>query len=195
MRAYALVEAPSILEAAYAVAHVAPFRHMQTARGWEMSVAVTNCGQVGWVSDRRGYRYDCLDPESGQPWPAMSLPLKTFGTRAAREAGYLGFEPDACLINCYRPGARLSLHQDRNEIDFSQPVVSISLGLPATFLWGGSARADKPRRIRLEHGDVVVWGGPASLAFHGVDTLKAGDHPATGETRINLTFRRALAGS
>lgn len=164
----------------------APFRHMTVPGGHKMSVAISNCGRAGWVSDRSGYRYDAADPETGLPWPRMPECFADIATHAAAQAGYDAFFPDACLINRYRPGARMSLHQDRNERDFTAPIVSVSLGAPATFLFGGLSRKDKPQRIRLTHGDVVVWGGPARLVYHGVAPLKQ------GAARINLTFRKAL---
>jgi alkylated DNA repair protein (DNA oxidative demethylase) len=169
----------------------APFRRMFTPGGHRMSVAMTNCGNAGWVTDHSGYRYDGIDPNSGQPWPAMPPVFRVLAGSAAREGGFEGFSPDACLINRYAPGARMSLHQDRNEIDFDAPIVSVSLGLSATFLFGGLKRADKPQRYRLEHGDVVVWGGPSRLFFHGVAPLADGDHAVMGRQRINLTFRKA----
>ncbi len=156
-----------------------------------MSVGMSNCGVLGWVSDRSGYRYDPLDPLSGQPWPAMPACFADLARRAATQAGFEGFRPDACLINSYEPGARLSLHQDRDEKDLSAPIVSVSLGLPAVFLFGSDRRSDKPQRYRLAHGDVVIWGGPARLAYHGVAPLADGEHPVLGRRRINLTFRRA----
>jgi len=154
-------------------------------------VAMTNCGSFGWVTDRTGYRYDANDPEAGGLWPAMPPSFRELAERAAHHAGFGRFSPDACLINRYQPGARMSLHQDRNEHDFGAPIVSVSLGLPATFLFGGLKRSDKPRRFRLEHGDIAVWGGPARLAFHGVAPLADGDHVLIGRQRINLTFRKA----
>jgi alkylated DNA repair protein (DNA oxidative demethylase) len=169
----------------------APFRRMFTPGGHQMSVAMTNCGDAGWVTDHTGYRYDGIDPVSGQPWPAMPPVFRALAETAAGEGGFEGFSPDACLINRYAPGARMSLHQDRNENDFGAPIVSVSLGLPATFLFGGPRRADRPQRYRLEHGDVVVWGGPSRLFFHGVAPLADGDHAAMGRQRINLTFRKA----
>jgi alkylated DNA repair protein (DNA oxidative demethylase) len=170
----------------------APFRRMFTPGGHQMSVAMTNCGNAGWVTDHSGYRYDGIDPVSGQPWPAMPPVFRSLAETAASEGGFAGFSPDACLINRYAPGARMSLHQDRNENDFGAPIVSVSLGLPATFLFGGPKRADKPQRYRLEHGDVVVWGGPSRLFFHGVAPLADGEHTLMGRQRINLTFRKAL---
>jgi DNA oxidative demethylase len=169
----------------------APFRNMVTPGGYRMSVAMTNCGNLGWVTDRTGYRYDTHDPETGKPWPAMPASFRELATEASDRAGFGGFLPDACLINRYQPGARMSLHQDKDEQDFGAPIVSVSLGLPATFLFGGMKRSDKPRRFRLEHGDVVVWGGPTRLAFHGVAPLAEDEHGRLGRQRINLTFRKA----
>ena len=189
LRGFALDRAQALIGAVEDIARAAPFRHMVTPGGFSMSVAMTNCGQAGWVTDRTGYRYDPRDPETGQPWPAMPHVFADLAMRAADEAGFAGFPPESCLINRYEPGARMSLHQDRNERDFSQPIVSVSLGLPAVFLFGGSKRADRPRRIPLHHGDVVVWGGPARLTFHGVAPLSDGDHPLLGRSRVNLTFR------
>ena len=156
-----------------------------------MSVAMTNCGALGWVSDARGYRYDACDPDSGRPWPAMPAAFGDLATRAGAHAGFANFESDACLVNRYVPGARLTLHQDRNERDFDAPIVSVSLGLPATFLFGGLKRADRTMRVPLRHGDVVVWGAASRLRHHGVAAIKAGRHPRIGECRINLTFRKA----
>jgi alkylated DNA repair protein (DNA oxidative demethylase) len=153
---------------------------------------MTNCGCAGWVTDRTGYRYDANDPETGKPWPPMPAVFRDLAVRAAAEAGFAGFVPDACLINLYEPGAKLSLHQDRNERVREAPIVSVSLGLPATFLFGGLKRTDPQRRLALQHGDVVVWGGPSRLAYHGVMPLKDGEHPALGRRRVNLTLRKAL---
>jgi alkylated DNA repair protein (DNA oxidative demethylase) len=189
---FALPIEAALLAALQIVVAEAPFRHMVTPGGFTMSVAMTNCGAAGWVTDRRGYRYDSNDPESGRPWPAMPAVFADLARRAASEAGFSDFAPDACLINRYQPGARLTPHQDRNERDFGAPIVSVSLGLPAVFLWGGLSRADRARRVRLRHGDVMVWGGRARLVYHGVDTLKDGQHGLTGALRYNLTFRRAL---
>ncbi|MBL8660188.1 MAG: DNA oxidative demethylase AlkB [Rhodospirillales bacterium] len=174
------------------VAASAPFRHLVTPGGYRMSVAMTNCGTAGWVSDRTGYRYTATDPETGRPWPAMPSLIADLAARAAAAAGFDTYAADACLINRYAPGSRLSLHQDRNERDAAMPIVSVSLGLPATFLFGGLRRADRPRRIGLRHGDVVVWGGPARYAFHGVAPVADDEHPLTGRCRLNLTLRRAL---
>jgi alkylated DNA repair protein (DNA oxidative demethylase) len=185
------VEAP-LLAAIERVVAAAPFRHLITPGGYRMSVAMTNCGAAGWVSDRTGYRYDPIDPESGEPWPTMPRVFADLAARAAAAAGFDVFTADVCLINRYEPGARLSLHQDRNERNFESPIVSVSLGLSATFLFGGMKRSDPPLRVALHHGDVVVWGGPARMAFHGVMPLADGEHPLTGRRRLNLTFRHAL---
>jgi len=157
-----------------------------------MSVAMTNCGHAGWVSDPSGYRYDPVDPNTGQPWPAMPAVFFDVATQAAAAVGFENFEPDACLVNRYEPGTRISLHQDKDERDFTAPIVSVSLGLPAVFLFGGLKRSERPVRIPVKNGDVVVWGGPSRLVYHGVAPLPEGEHPATGRTRINLTFRKAL---
>jgi alkylated DNA repair protein (DNA oxidative demethylase) len=185
------IETP-LLVALRKVTEAAPFRHMMTPGGHIMSVAMTNCGAAGWITDRTGYRYEPVDPEKGEPWPAMPPVFADLATRAAAAAGFDGFAPDACLINCYAPGARLALHQDKDERDLSAPIVSVSLGLPAIFLFGGMNRSDRPRRVALTHGDVVVWGGPARMTFHGVMPLADGEHPVIGRRRLNLTFRRAL---
>ena len=174
-----------------AIAAQAPFRHMVTPGGHPMSVAMTNCGPRGWVTDRSGYRYDANDPEAAKPWPAMPAAFRKLAGEAAVQAGFDDFAPDACLINRYVPGAKMSLHQDKDETDFSVPIVSVSLGLPAIFLFGGLQRGDKPARFRLEHGDVVVFGGPSRLFFHGVAPLADGEHAMLGRQRINLTVRKA----
>jgi alkylated DNA repair protein (DNA oxidative demethylase) len=192
LRGFALPEAPRLLEEVARISETAPFRHLVTPGGYTMSVAMTNCGRVGWVSDRKGYRYDPSDPDSGTPWPAMPVGFAGLALRAAAEAGFVNYDPDACLINRYVPGAKLSLHQDRDEKDAWAPIVSVSLGLPATFLWGGKRRSDPVRRLLLEHGDVVVWGGPARFVYHGVAPLKDGQHPLTGAARMNLTFRKVF---
>lgn len=183
--------ADALLRAVRGVIERAPLRHMQTPGGFRMSVAMTNCGALGWVSDPSGYRYSATDPQSGHRWPAMPDALATLAAAAAAEAGFDDFVPDACLVNWYEPGARLTLHQDKNERDFSAPIVSVSLGLPAVFLFGGQKRSDRIMRVALEHGDVVVWGGPARLRYHGVLALKDGYLPSLGRVRINLTFRKA----
>jgi DNA oxidative demethylase len=192
LHGFARDEAPALLDALAAITQAAPFRHMLTPGGREMSVAMTSCGALGWVTDRSGYRYAAHDPQTGRPWPPMPAPFLDLAARAADRAGFPGFRPDACLINRYVPGARLSLHQDKDERDLAAPVVSVSLGLPATFQFGGLSRSDRVRRVPLEHGDVVVWGGPARLFHHGVLALADGRHPLLGGLRINLTFRKAL---
>jgi alkylated DNA repair protein (DNA oxidative demethylase) len=189
--AYALPHEAAIIHAIDAISSTAPFRNMLTPGGFRMSVAMTNCGALGWVTDRTGYRYTAIDPQSSAPWPAMPPVFSQLASDAAHAAGFENFTPDACLINRYEPGARMSLHQDKNEHDYTQPIVSVSLGLPATFLFGGDQRSDKAARLKLHHGDVVVWGGPARLRFHGIAPLKSGAHPLTGEYRLNLTFRVA----
>ena len=191
LRGFAQSVEAELIAALREIAAQAPFRHMVTPGGHQMSVAMTNCGRYGWVTDRGGYRYDANDPETAKPWPAMPASFYRLAGQAAASAGFDGFAPDACLVNHYEPGARMSLHQDRDETDFSAPIVSVSLGLPAIFLFGGMKRSDKPRRFRLQHGDVVVWGGPTRLFFHGVAPLADGEHALLGRQRINLTFRKA----
>jgi alkylated DNA repair protein (DNA oxidative demethylase) len=192
LRGFASAEAQLLIEEVAQVARAAPFRHLIVPGGYTMSVAMTNCGRVGWLSDRTGYRYDPVDPQSGVTWPAMPQSFRDIATRAAAMAGFANYDPDACLINRYVPGAKLSLHQDRDENDAWAPIVSVSLGLPAVFLWGGNRRSDRVRRLRLENGDMVVWGGPARFVYHGVAPLGEGEHPLTGATRINLTFRKVF---
>jgi alkylated DNA repair protein (DNA oxidative demethylase) len=191
LQGFALDNVTALLTEIEHIETAAEFRHLETPGGFSMSVAMTNCGALGWVSDRRGYRYTTHDPLSGQPWPPMPALFSELAESAARAAGFERFKPDACLVNRYVPGARLTLHQDRDEDDFNAPIVSVSLGLPAVFLFGGNLRKDKHRRIPLRHGDVVVWGGPARLYHHGVLPLKDGHHPVLGRQRVNLTFRRA----
>lgn len=192
LRGFVSAEVPALVEEVERIAQAAPFRHLVTPGGYTMSVAMTNCGRVGWVSDRSGYRYDPADPDSGAPWPAMPPAFLDLAVRAAARAGFPKYDPDACLINRYVVGAKLSLHQDRDENDAWSPIVSVSLGLPAVFLWGGKRRSAPVRRIGLESGDVVVWGGPARFAYHGVAPLKDGEHPLTGAARLNLTFRKVF---
>lgn len=189
---FALPLEPALLAAIHEIATAAPFRHMLTPGGQRMSVAMTNCGQAGWVTDRKGYRYDHLDPETGRPWPPLPACFSQLAEVAALEGGFASFRPDVCLINRYEPGARMSLHQDRDERDFSSPIVSVSLGLGATFLFGGMQRSDRPYRLPLAHGDVLVWGGAKRLSFHGVAPVVDGCHPAVGRMRLNLTMRKAL---
>lgn len=192
LRGFARPEAPALVAAVDQIAVISPFRHMVTPGGFRMSVAMTNCGKAGWVTDRTGYRYAQEDPVTGSPWPSLPRIFLLLAARAAAAAGFAGFAPDACLINQYEPDTKLSLHRDEDERDLGAPVVSVSLGLPATFLWGGLSRKDRPRRVWLESGDVVVWGGPARLTYHGIAPLAEGEHPLTGRSRINLTFRKAL---
>jgi alkylated DNA repair protein (DNA oxidative demethylase) len=190
LRRFFAAEEADLLAALRVIVKQAPFRHLITPGGHTMSVAMTNCGRVGWVSDASGYRYDPIDPDSGKPWPALPSTFLDLARRAAEQGGFTDFAPDACLINRYKPGAKLSLHQDKDELDLGAPIVSVSLGLPATFLFGGFSRSDPVMRYRLTHGDVVVWGGPARLAYHGVAPLPDGEHPVMGGQRINLTFRK-----
>ncbi|MEN5160983.1 DNA oxidative demethylase AlkB [Achromobacter spanius] len=191
LRGFALPAVDALLAGVDDVIAQAPFRHMETPGGYTMSVALTNCGELGWTTDARGYRYSRIDPVSGQPWPAMPQAFRQLAEDAAREAGFADFAPDACLVNRYAPGSRLSLHQDRNERDYGAPIVSVSLGMPAMFLFGGDDRADRAARVPLFHGDVVVWGGVDRLRFHGVMPLKDLPHPRLGSQRINFTIRKA----
>lgn len=191
LRQFARSRAAQLLAAVEQISAAAPFRHMTTPGGLQMSVAMSSCGRYGWVSDRHGYRYDERDPVSGLPWPAMPAALLALAQQAAQAAGFAGFLPDSCLINRYAPGTRLSLHQDKDERDFTAPIVSVSLGIPASFLFGGARRTDPTVRALLTHGDVVVWGGPARMNYHGVAVLKQAQHPLLGAVRINLTFRKA----
>lgn len=191
LRGFALAHVAALWPALLEVVAQAPFRHMLTPGGRRMSVPLTNCGPLGWTSDARGYRYSARDPASGLPWPALPAPFLRLAREAAAAAGFAGFAPDACLLNRYTPGTRLTLHQDRNERDFSQPIVSVSLGIPAVFLWGGLLRSERALRVPLRHGDVAVWGGADRLRFHGVAPVPQDEHPLTGGVRINFTFRQA----
>lgn len=191
LRRFAAATDTVLVNAINDIASQAPFRHMQTPGGFTMSAAMTNCGPAGWISDTTGYRYTTEDPLSGKLWPPLPASFIQLANSAATAAGFQNYQPDVCLINRYEPGAKMSLHQDKNERDFSQPIVSVSLGLPMTFLFGGMKRKDKPDRIQLQHGDVVVWGGKDRLRYHGVLALKDGDHPLLGRCRINMTFRKA----
>jgi DNA oxidative demethylase len=192
LRGFAMADASAILDHLRAIAIEAPPRHMVTPGGHSMSVAMTNCGDAGWTTDRHGYRYSRVDPETNLPWPPMPKLFSQLAARAAEAAGYKNFRPDSCLINYYEPKSKMSLHQDKNEQDYTQPIVSVSLGLPATFLFGGMERSAPTRKLRLEHGDVVVWGGLLRKVYHGIAPLKPGSHPETGAMRINLTFRKSL---
>lgn len=191
LRGYALPWIERLLPELRQVLAQSPFRQMVTPGGFTMSAALSSCGDLGWTTDTSGYRYSPLDPRTQQPWPNMPEVLRQLANMAAAEAGFVDFAPDACLINRYVPGAKMSLHQDKNERRYSEPVVSVSLGLPAIFLFGGHARSDKTRKVSLFHGDVVVWGGVDRLRFHGVMPIKEGVHPIMGPQRINLTFRTA----
>ena len=191
LRGFARDQAEALIQAAQQVIAAAPLRHLITPGGRAMSVGMSNCGALGWTSSRTGYRYTRNDPLTSQPWPPMPACFADMALRAAAEAGFDNFKPDACLINRYEAGARMALHQDRDENDLGAPIVSVSLGLPAVFLFGGLQRGDRPARWPLAHGDVVVWGGASRLAFHGVAPLADGEHPGLGSQRINLTFRRA----
>lgn len=192
LRGFALPFAHDLLAELNDITAQVPFRHMTTPWGAAMSVAMTNCGEAGWLSDRAGYRYDPIDPQTGRRWPAMPGCFRELARGAADRAGYADFLPDACLVNRYAPGTRLTAHQDRDERDYAHPIVSVSLGLPATFQFGGPRRRDPLRRFAVRHGDVVVWGGVSRLAYHGVAELKPGEHPVLGSQRVNLTFRHAL---
>jgi DNA oxidative demethylase len=192
LRGFATNMAAGLVAEVDSIAAVAPFRNMVTPGGFRMSVGMSNCGRAGWVTDRKGYRYEPIDPITGMSWPAIPESFRRLAASAAAAAGYRGFEPDACLINLYEPGSRLSLHRDENERDLTAPIVSVSLGLPATFLFGGNRRSDRPRRILLQSGDGVVWGGADRLVYHGVAPVAEGEDPLTGNRRINLTFRKAL---
>lgn len=192
LRGFALDDQQALLDGIDRIARAAPFRQMRTPGGHVMSVAMTNCGAAGWVTDASGYRYSPTDPDTGLPWPAMPDAFLALARAAAAQAGHADFQPDACLINRYVPGARMSLHQDRDERDLRQPIVSVSLGLPATFQFGGLKRSDPVSKYALLHGDCLVWGGPSRLCYHGILVLRDGHHPATGRMRLNLTFRAAL---
>jgi len=191
LRGFALDRADALLQQIENIAALSPFRRLVTPGGKTMSVAMTNCGAVGWFSDRRGYRYAANDPETGEPWPPMPALFMQLAREAASASGFDDYAPDVCLINRYEIGTRLTLHQDQDERDRHAPIVSVSLGLPATFLFGGLVRNEPQRRVPLVHGDVVAWGGPSRMRYHGVLPIKDGEHPLTGPRRYNLTFRVA----
>lgn len=192
LRGFATALATDLIKALGIILTHSPLRQMQTPNGYTMSVHTTSCGTLGWVSDARGYRYERIDPYFRQPWSPMPQTFLELAHDAAKEAGFENFMPDSCLINCYEAGAKLSLHQDKNERDLTAPIVSVSLGLPAIFLFGGNIRSAKPKRHRLEHGDITIWGGASRMAFHGIEPLIDGTHPLTGKQRINLTFRKVM---
>lgn len=189
---FAAAQEADLVEEVRAIAAAAAFRRMSTPGGKLMSVAMTSCGDAGWITDRRGYRYSAIDPQTGAAWPPMPAMFRDLAMRAATNGGFENFIPDACLINRYIPGAKMTLHSDADERDFSAPIVSVSLGLPAVFQWGGAKRGDKITRLPLTSGDVVVWGGIARRHYHGILPLRDGEHSLTGRSRINLTFRLAL---
>lgn len=191
LRGFAAEAQAALTEEVEAIATRAAFRHLTTPGGHVMSVAMTNAGPLGWVCDRRGYRYETVDPLTGLAWPPIPALVLELAGRAASRAGFAYPAPDACLVNRYAAGTRLSLHQDRNERDLADPIVSFSLGLPAVFLFGGPRRTDPTRRLRLCSGDVVVWGGPSRMAYHGIAPLAGGTHLLTGPFRYNLTLRHA----
>lgn len=192
LRQFALRRQAELLAHIQDIEQRVPFRQLITPGGYTMSVGLSCCGGFGWITDRRGYRYSPVNPATGKPWPAMPEVFAELAHDAAAEAGFTGFEPDSCLINQYLPGAKMSLHQDKDERDFRQPIVSVSLGLPAMFLWGGLERSAPVSQVPLLHGDVMVWGGPDRLRFHGVKPIKPGQHQLLGERRINFTFRKAM---
>lgn len=189
---FASAEDEALMKAIKQITAEAPLRQMSTPRGFKMAAQLSNCGDYGWVTDRQGYRYQQTDPDSGEPWPEMPALFQALAVRAAASCGFDDFAPDVCLINCYQPRAGMGLHQDKDERDFSAPIVSVSLGVPAIFLFGGLQRRDKPEHYLLQHGDVVVWGGDDRLRFHGIQAIKLSHHPLTGQYRYNLTFRRAF---
>jgi alkylated DNA repair protein (DNA oxidative demethylase) len=191
LRAFAASQGAALLTALQEVVERSPFRRMTTPGGYRMSVAMTNCGECGWITDESGYRYAAVDPSTARCWPPMPRVFADLAAAAAAAAGFAGFAPDACLISRYEPGSRLSLHQDKDEIDHEAPIVSMSLGVPAVFLFGGQRRSERPLRVPLRHGDVVVWGGPARLRYHGVMPLADGQHPLLGACRVNLSMRKA----
>lgn len=192
LRGYASDIAVDLFNDINAIISESPLRKMQTPNGYTMSVQTTSCGSFGWVSDAKGYRYERNDPLTRQPWPAMPSSFIKLANQAASEAGFNNFVPDCCLINHYQAGTKLSLHKDKDERDFTAPIVSVSLGLPAIFLFGGLNRSDPTQRYKLEHGDIAVWGGKSRLVYHGIQPLIDGNHPLTGHSRINITFRKVL---
>lgn len=193
LRGWAAVNDAQWLAAVRQVLAQQPFQAAYTASGLPMSVRTSNCGSWGWAASRSGYGYTRSDPDSGRPWPEMPIFLKLQAQALASAAGYLAFDPDVCLINSYELGAKMGLHHDADEKDKAAPIVSVSLGLPCTFVWGGLQRSDPVRSFALEHGDVLVWGGASRMVFHGVRPLRAGQHHLLGAQRWNLTFRMVRA--
>jgi DNA oxidative demethylase len=191
LKGFALTNEAIILTDLVAIISQSPLRHMATPMGFSMSAAMTNCGDLGWIADKNGYRYATLDPNTGKPWSAMPASFLALANQAAKQAEFANFKPDACLVNQYKVGASMGLHQDKNELDFTQPIVSVSLGIPATFQFGGLSRSDKPIKMLLTHGDIVVWGGDSRLKYHGIMPLKSNIHEVLGPYRYNLTFRKA----
>lgn len=191
LQGFALSGAAHLVADLHAVIQIAPLRQMLTPSGLMMSVLTSSCGKRGWISDKKGYRYSTIDPISGQTWPEMPDSFITLAQQAAAIAGFENFAPDSCLINSYASGAKMGLHQDKDERDFTQPIVSVSLGVAAMFQMGGFKRGEQALKFALHHGDVLVWGRTARLRFHGVLPVKAATHPAFGERRVNLTFRKA----
>ncbi|WP_039912823.1 DNA oxidative demethylase AlkB [Cellvibrio mixtus] len=191
LRGFAVPYVRELIPCIQVITAISPFRQMVTPGGFTMSVALTNCGALGWTTDRRGYRYTSIDPDTGKPWPSMPKVFAQLANAAATAAGFDNFQPDACLVNRYAPGARLSLHQDKNERDYDEPIVSVSLGMTATFMFGGHERNDPTVKVQLNHGDVMVWGGVDRLRYHGVMPLKDNPHSLLGSQRINFTFRKA----
>lgn len=191
LRGFALNNEADLLADLNRVVTAAPLRTMMTPMGYPMSVATTSCGALGWIGDATGYGYSAVDPLSQLPWPDMPDSFIQLAQAAANSAGFRNFIPDACLINQYQIGTKMGLHRDKDERDFTQPIVSVSLGIPARFQFGGSKRSDKPIQMLLRHGDVVVWGGVSRMYYHGVMTVLPNQHPLLGSTRINLTFRKA----
>lgn len=183
---------PILIESLSQVLAHSPLRQMETSRGFKMSVHTSNCGEAGWISDRRGYRYVKQDPLNGKPWPDLPIAFKSVAQDAAIEAGFSAYEPDVCLINRYRPGNQMGAHQDKDEQDFTQPIVSVSLGIDARFFVIGPEKRGSSTAVDLTDGDVLVFGGPARKFFHGVRKLRESIHPALGAVRWNLTFRKAL---
>ena len=179
----------SLIDEVKSVVQRAPLRYMQTPGGKKLNISMTNCGEYGWISESSGYRYTKHDPTSGQKWPNMPESFQLLAMQAARKCDFNGFKPNACLINHYKLGRNLTAHQDKNEPDLSQPIVSVSLGMSARFQIYGDSRNNKPLEIELYDGDVMVWGRSARLIYHGVKTNHSIPHPILGTHRINLTFR------